>query len=83
MELKEMYDHLRTTDEKRYNEFRAKLVLANCLNRFERTICKPGFDLRRVDFWIAECMIEFLGFTPDNFRTNSFPVSGQLLGIPN
>lgn len=80
MTIREMYEQLRSTEENRYHEFRAKLVLGDCLNRFERTICKPGFNLKRVDFWIAECMMEFLDFTPENFRTNTIPDTTPLFG---
>ncbi|GAB3911482.1 hypothetical protein GCM10028803_53030 [Larkinella knui] len=83
MNIKESYEYLRVVDERRYNEFRAKLALEGCLTTFERTVCKPDYNLKRVDFWIAECMIEYLEFDYENFRSNTMPETAHLFGIQN
>ena len=68
--MKDLYDQLRDTDERRYNEFRAKLALEGCLAMFERRVCKPDYNLKRVDFRIADCLMKYLEGTDRKGNTH-------------
>ncbi|PRY47148.1 hypothetical protein CLV58_101214 [Spirosoma oryzae] len=72
--VKDHYNRLKTRDLGRFNEFNAELARRQKFNSFIRNVCNnPKKNLQKVDCVIGPLMITYLGFTQENFDTNTIP----------
>ncbi|GAB3767401.1 hypothetical protein GCM10028818_00050 [Spirosoma horti] len=74
--IKDHYRALKETDREAYREFNSQLEKREKLTYFKRSVMgNPKKSLTDVHGSVSFLMIRFLGFTQENFDTNTLPES--------
>ncbi|WP_041258130.1 hypothetical protein [Fibrella aestuarina] len=75
------YEHLKRTDYESYKKFNSALAGEDLLRYFERSVVSKvsSVTLLTLPSWIRTCMIQYMGFTHEQFDSNTMP---ELPGLP-
>lgn len=73
--VRKHYERLRKTDYTAWKQFNAALASEDLLTYFQRSIVRKGVNpsLLMIPSWIRTCMIRYMGFSNENFDTNTMP----------
>lgn len=73
--IRKHYDRLKQVDYESWKQFNAALAGEDLLTYFQRSVIRKGLNpnLRLIPSWIRSCMVKYMGFTDENFDTNTVP----------
>ena len=73
--IRKHYDRLKQVDYQSWKQLNAALAGEDLLTYFQRSVIRKGLNpnLRLIPSWIRSCMVKYMGFTDENFDTNTVP----------